>query len=386
MKTIRQIDLLMNDYSQYDVLHHFTSKFHEALIRAGVKSHLYFVNAQSTPLIADHLQRDRPDYTLSFNALLPSPEGIYLCDFLGIPHINYMVDQPNRCSFLLQSPNNIISCIDRAACDFLKPLHSGRVFFLPHAVEKELSYIENRERIFDVVLLGSCIDYAAIADYWRLFYPKPLAAALFEAAEITLSDQTTPFWQALIQTFDALAKSKGCPDLRSYDIINLINQLEMYVRGYDRARLISALSHTRIDIFGNSKKEWERCLKSPSHCVFHDQVPFAEAIEIMKQAKLVLNSSIMIKSGGHERIFTALSCGAVPLTSENCFLQETFSDGSNILFYTYSTLDRLNDRVNTLLKDDELRKKIAKNGHRAVLENHTWDHRAATLIQELEKT
>lgn len=269
--------------------------------------------------------------------------------------------------------------MDRSAAEFLKNLHSS-TFFMPHAVEKDFVYNSQQERPFDVLLLGSCIDYEAIAESWNFKYPKPLTEALFDAAEMTLSEQETSFSQAFIKTLDVILKADSVKDIRSYDFIKILNELELYLRGYDRARFIWSIRDARIDIFGNSKSEWKRCLKSPPNCVFHDQVPFLEGIELMKQAKIIINSCIAIKAGGHERIYTGMAAGAVVLANENNFMKETFTHDENIVFYTSETLNQVNDTINTLLSDEKKRAAIAKKGYDTVMKYHTWDNRVEALL------
>lgn len=272
--------------------------------------------------------------------------------------------------------------MDRSAADFLKNLHPS-TYFMPHGVEKDFVYDPHQERPYDVVLLGTCIDFELIAENWKLKYPKPLIDALFAAVEITFSDQETSFHQAFIQTLDIELKAGRIPEIRSFDMIRILNELEMYVRGYDRARFIRSIRDARIDIFGNTQSGWERFLKSPPNCVFHGQISFFDAIKVMKQSKIVLNSCIAIKAGGHERIYTGMAAGALVVTSENNFMKETFTHNENIIFYSNSQLVQVNDMINAILDNEGRRADIAKAGYDTVMKHHTWDNRAESLLHQL---
>lgn len=96
---VKQIDLFMTDYSQYNVLPHFTTKFYEALRRAGIRTRLFFLNEKNTEIIIKQILEEPPDYTFSFNGTLPNQQGIFLCDVLKIPHICYLVDLPQHFFF-----------------------------------------------------------------------------------------------------------------------------------------------------------------------------------------------------------------------------------------------------------------------------------------------
>lgn len=96
---IKHIDILMTDYSMYNVLPHFTTKFYEALQRAGIRSRLFFFNKQNAEAIIRQILVDPPDYTFSFNGTIPTPEGVFLCDLIRIRHICYLVDLPQHFFF-----------------------------------------------------------------------------------------------------------------------------------------------------------------------------------------------------------------------------------------------------------------------------------------------
>ena len=97
----------------------------------------------------------------------------------------------------------------------------------------------------------------------------------------------------------------------------------------------------------------------------------------------ILNSSPWIKEGGHERIFTALACGALPLTDENKYLHKHFVDGESIVFYHPSRLDKANHRINEYLNNDAKREAVISKGREIVMGLDTWDRRVEHLIQEL---
>lgn len=380
---VKRIDILLHTNSQYNVLTHFTLKFHEALLRAGINSNLY--HPDKLEAFISSLNTNRPDFTLTMNGIFPLPNGKFISEFTGIPHINYLTDLPHHFSFLVKSPANIITCMDREAADFLEKIHPGFTFFLGHGVERDLNFSKFEERPYDVVVLGSCIDYESFIEYWKKKYPEPLFEAIMEAAEVTLSTQDISFWQALIRSVDRLAKTKVLGNLSSFDFITVLRELEMYIRGYDRARLIKSVKDAKVHIFGKSKELWEKTLGNPPNCIFHDEVPFEEAINIMKKSKIILHSCIAIKAGGHERIYTGLACGGLVVAGQNSYLEETFKDGENIVFYTTKGLSQINNKINELLADENRRANIAESGREVVMKHHTWDHRADELLKALNR-
>lgn len=375
----------MPPISQYGVLHHFTKKLCEALIRSGVTCRLLQAERNNPKPFLTEIFQDPPDCTLSFNGLLPDEEGRFFCDMIQIPHVACLVDSPNQFFSLIKSPFTIITCVDRFFCEFFKGLNFQNVLFMPHAVEKNLSVNIDNARSFDVVMLASCIDYNAIRQQWPQKYSKDLCNVIDEAIEITLSDQETPYVQAFVQALDRHVNRGGTINPQEIEYVSVLDDIDMYVRGYDRIQIIKSIKDAKVDIFGSgdSKDTWKNFLGEQKNVVIHDPVPFERALEIMKDSRILLNSAPQIKNGGHERIFAGLMSGALVITNENIFMRENFKNNESIAFYRHNHWDKMNEQINTYLHNEIKRKEIVHKGRELVAKGHTWDHRAAVLLKEL---
>ncbi len=385
---IKRIDLFMPpNLSQYGVLHHFTTKFHEALLRLGVNSRILEAQYDNPKPFLTELFKDAPDCTLSFNGLLPDQEGRFFCDLIHIPHIAYVVDPPNGYVALAKSPLTAIASVDGKACEFFRGINVQNVFFLPHGVEKNLhTESKDQQRTYDVVLLASCIDYERIRKEWKTKYPGPLGQALEEAADTALANPNITYIEAFAAAVDKYISKKQL-DPNKIDLLNLLDELEIYLRGKARVDLIRSIKDVKIDIFGSpsSTMDWKTQLKEQKNVTVHAAVPYDQALEIMQKSKILLNSCAWLKYGVHERVLAGLASGALVFTEDNPYLREQgFSDGTNIAFYRYNELDKVNAAINRYLKNEDLRKKTAAAGRDQVLRHHTWDHRAATLLREIE--
>lgn len=383
---VKRIDLFMPPRSQYGVLHHFTKKLAEALNRIGVDCRILEAERENPAPFLESIFSDTPDCTLSFNGLLPDEEGRFFCDMIKIPHVACLVDSPNHFFLLVKSPYSIITCPDRFFCDFYRGLNCQNVLFMPHGVEKELLEESEQKKIYDVIMLSSCIDYEAIRENWEQKYPKGLCRILDEAAEITLSDQETPYVQAFVQAMDRHVSKPDAIDPRSIDFFEVLDQLENYIRGKDRVELVRGIKDAKVDIFGSpiQKANWKKYLGNRKNWRVHDAVSFNEALNLMKQSKIVLNSCAWIKNGAHERIFAGIACGALVITNENIYMREHFENGKNIVFYQHGKWDAVNEQVNLYLGDDTKRKKLCHSAKEIVKKGHTWDHRAAALVKGLD--
>jgi len=379
---IRRIDLFMPPLGQYGVLHHFTKKLYEALMRCGVNCRLLEAERTNPRPFLMQLFNDPPDCTLSFNGLLPDNENRFFCDMIKIPHVACLVDSPNHFFPLIRSSYNIITCVDLFSCDFFKGMKHENVIFMPHGIEKNLTFDPEAARDIDLIFLASYIDYEKIALGWKKKYPPVLAKILHEAARISLSSPSTTYVEALVE----LVRVEGSDDIiQKIDYVTLLDELEMYIRGMERVDLIKAIKCAKIDIYGadHTKAIWDHHLGKKNNVILHEPVTFENALELMKRSKIALNSCSWIKHGTHERTLAGMACGAVVLTSENPYMSEYFQEGKEILFYKGDSMKSIDGKLKELLNNEDQRKAIAKNAREEVMHAHTWDNRAAQLIKDL---
>lgn len=384
----KRMDVFYSARSQYGVLDHFTHQMYLALKRLGIKCRMVDV-LKEDPLneFLDKLIEDPPECTLSFNGLLPNRGGHFLADHIKIPHIACIVDSPHYFLKLTESTHTIVTCPDQFASTFFTPLFKNPMLFMPHAIERDiLINPPEEEKIYPVLMLASCIDYQARKEQWKFRYPLPIYRVLKEAAKIVLGDQTTPFVKALATTFEICMRVEDEANFKDINSIRLLDELEKYVRGVDRAMLIRGIKDAPVHVYGAAEgdSDWAKCLGDvPSNVILNSSVSFVEAHELMKRSKIVLNSCPTIKAGSHERILSGIASGALVITSENPYLKRYFKDGESIVFYQHGHWDEVNEKVNYYLTNEHARRSIVEKGREIVLQHHTWDHRANELIKNL---
>lgn len=382
---LNKIYLFTSTSSQYGVLNDFTRELSNALNRQGIISRIIEAKRNDPKAFLEEILSDPPDCTLSFNGLLPDIEGRFLCDLIKIPHVACLVDAPNHFFSLVKSRNNIITCVDQNFCQFFRDFQFPHVLFFPHAVSKMLAPSLQGEALYDVLMLNSFIDYEAIRQGWQSKYPAELCAVLEEAAEWTLNDESISYMQAFVQTLDKHMRSAKAIDPHQIDYEELLDELEAYIGGKSRVELLSAIKDVTVHVFGSQDGPgWKKYLGARHPNVhIHPPVPFSEAIELMKRSKIVLNQTPEIKQGLHERLLNGLACGAAVLTLYTPFMREHFKDQEDILLYHPRHWDELNHKIHTYLQDEDKRYHLVGKGREKVMQLHTWDQRAHTLIQEL---
>ncbi|MCB1111643.1 MAG: glycosyltransferase family 1 protein [Chlamydiales bacterium] len=381
-----KIDLLNPTFSQYSVLQHFTDQMSQALQRHGVKTHL--LTLDDPQIFLQQIQEHDPNYTLSFNEIESDPQGRFLCDLMKIPHINIIVDRPDHyfvsargnCNNILNSRYSVLTFPDRAACRLLESLGHTRTFFLPHAVERDLNGPVDSDRPYPITMLCSLYDYQHKEAQWKVQYPSHIIEAMEKTLHECLSNKHKPYYETFASALGLFDNGIYSPDIVQYG--PPLNALEEYIRGFDRIALLRSITDVPIHLFGTTppSADWESYLHGQRNITIHPPVSYDEALAIMKQSKVLLNSSPTIYEGGHERIFTGMACGAVVVTQENPYLSQYYTDNRSILFRS----DITGLVIQNLLDDDKQRQSIAAEGQRITYEHHTWDHRAETLLNTLE--
>lgn len=102
--------------------------------------------------------------------------------------------------------------------------------------------------------------------------------------------------------------------------------------------------------------------------------------KIYSQAKIVINYNV--NNDINMRVFEALCSGSLLITNkinDNGF-EELFKDGEHLVVYD-GTYKDLKEKIKYYLENDKERNKIAEQGRKIVLENHTYKKRIEDIIK-----
>lgn len=375
-----RISFFKNQTTQYDVLHHFRNGLTSALEKQGINTSLIDLEHMDRASFFKAIYSSPPDYTFAFNGLQPLKDGRFLCDELEIPHIAWLVDSAHYALDFAKTPFNHLITPDQISADILRGAGAKQADFLPHAFESSLTTSPDTERSVPIVFCGSLMDPIEIESLWKQHLPPNIFKSLLDAAEKTLSLPEQTYQEA----FDQIMNLH--PDffrtLTPEKITHLVVSLDGYIRAKDRINLLVALKGLPVHIYGNSlsNRTWGDYLDlANGDYRISPAINFQSAIMIMKNAKIVLNSSPMFKTGAHERIFYGLGLGAAVLTNETSWNQEHFSS-DELLIYSSGNPKEMHDKIAELLNHPNKLKEIAMKGQQKVLEKHTWDVRAKQLL------
>lgn len=332
--------------NQYGTGVHFAKGLAAALERLEVSTRLFWVDDGHFFHALHAILGDPPDLTCSFAdiSLNKKPLG----ELWQIPHLSWLIDPPIYFLHQLQGSYSYAACVDAEDLAFITRLGFPRGNFLPHGADVYHLTPVKVDRPYEKVFFGTCVDYEAIAEHW----PKEIRELLLAASAKVLSP-------AGITVLQALGELGVSPENLPY----YHGEVDRFTRGKDRVELIRSLKDP-VHIWGEGP--WEKYL--PGYPI-HPPVSFDQALNIMKQSRVVLNSTPRFKAGAHERIFYALLCGAAVYTGENRYLTAELPELYTYLFGEWET------------PSFDHWAEVASAGQERVIASHTWDARAASLLK-----
>ena len=160
--------------------------------------------------------------------------------------------------------------------------------------------------------------------------------------------------------------------------------LDMYNRTYFRERTVQLLvdNGVKVHAFG---KDWEKLpVRHPENLIpSRKQLDSEGCVDVLRHAKIALNTMPWFKDGAHDRIFTAMLHGAVALTYSSIYLKERFRNGRELLFYELEELDGLPELVKERLALPVEMEYLTQLAFESAITADTWANRAQQLSELL---
>jgi len=147
--------------------------------------------------------------------------------------------------------------------------------------------------------------------------------------------------------------------------------------------LESAAQKIKIDVWGRGTEFLS--LDSPLRKNYHGEAWGHQMYKILAQSKITLNRHIETAGiyANNMRLYEATGMGVMLITDYKKNIGDIFKVGDEV--ETYKDANELVEKIKYYLKNDSLRKKIAKGGQRKTLNSHTYYLRMKELVEIIEK-
>ena len=353
------------------------SEMHRALLIHGVRAHL--VDAEALPdFWSNGPGRDPHTIFVDFNKRIIYPQRR--------PAVSVMVDHP--CSLVKElaaenSADSVTAWVDASHVESVKALgFAHRAVFLPHAGPEPSELTPPMaEREIDIFFAGTLEDPIdrpmrdASSD-------EPGAALHLVFDTIELLEQTgAPVLSALLQ----ILRQRGLQttSLARRDFAELMTHALRIGEMNRRANVLASLpDNLTVAIASNHLPAALRDRSNIRHLGHIDD--FEEIRALMRNARIVLNTTAKFPLGSHERIWYAMAEGALVLTDRSVFMQQDFADGENILFLPQKRLAKADlAPLSALARDPATLARMTESAAARYRERHSWTKRAPFLIEAM---
>lgn len=373
-------------YSNIPTLNLFTNQLKQGFLELGYE--IYELNLSKDdgfgPFLK-YVQENPVTAMIAFNnsffgTTLSSGEN--MCEALGIPSINILVDHPYwyHDEILMRTPSNgIVLCVDRNHMNYVNRFYPNISCngFLPlggfsgYSTHKPIS-----DRKTEVLYAGSLSTNRIPHDFSGWDFPaKQILEHLITHTEDTI--------EAVIEQ-ELRQAGVILPDEELRKFISSCATLDNIVSSYYREKVVSSVAKAGIplELYGNGWEVFDWVKLPNVHyggCVSPEEI-----LLMMEDSKIILNSMPWFRDGSHDRVFNAMMCGAVAVSETSKYLEEVLPADTWVSFdLSYASLADLPHRIKELLDDEERMQQIASAGYELAASEHTWKTRALELHRDL---
>lgn len=370
-----------------DMLNLFSDQLKQGLLELGYEIFDFDLSQHSESLgqFLEYVQKNPVTAMIDFNSTFfgtTLPSGENMCEVLGIPSINILVDHPYwyHDKILMHTPSNgIVLCVDRNHMNYINRFYQNIActgFLALGGISFSSTHKQISERKTDVLYAGTFKTNNVSNDFSDWDFPaKQIIEHLLVHTEDTVE---AAIEQELRQAGIVF------PDEELRKFINSCAQIEHIVDSYYREKIVGSIAKTGVslELYGAG---WSVCdwVNLPN-VHYGGRISPEEIILKMEDSKIVLNSMPWFRDGSHDRVFNAMMCGAVSVSETSKYFEEAVSPDAWVPFdLSYASLSDLPKRITELLSDEDRMQQIAFAGHELAASEHTWKARALELHRDL---
>lgn len=325
------------------------------------------------------------DAVLSFNCYLANiklRDGSYLQDHVRAPYYYFLVDHPmHHHKILCERLRKFHAlCVDKYFIEYIHTYypHIRTVDMVPHGGITNEKWIPYQDRKIDVLFTGSYKDCDELMTIMGNS-PEPARSLSLMLVKELLENPG-------LRQEEAFSKLLKCQDIniekeQYAEWLSVIgNVVDHYIRGIYRNQMLEAMAGEPYDveIYG---ADWDKCKIQASNLHYHEAVSYEENIDLMNNAKIVLNTYTGFKHGAHERIFSTMLAKALCMTDLNEYIAGHFQDKKNLLIFSYDDMAGYKELIRYYLSHVEEAESIALEGYEIAKTEHTWMERAKQIAE-----
>lgn len=264
-----------------------------------------------------------------------------------------------------------ILCQDRFYADYLKKYcHVENALQFPPA-GLDAGFKDNNDREYNIVFIGtynpvnpeSLLTDEIRNDFWNYFMDNPKET--FERGlEIVLKKYKSD-----------VSKDEFMRDM------SVLHPLCKNIINYYRNAVVETIlkAGIKLDVFGDTWQQYDGACAE--NLILHPTISVEESLKVWGHSKIGLNIMSWHKAGMTERIANIMLSGAVCLSDETVYLRDNFDEDKEIVLFQLDRLEKLPEKINMILENDELRKEIAGKAYDKASDKHVWRKSAEDILK-----
>ena len=344
-----------------------------ALHKLGHRVRLFHLDDSNlTSELLKELRANRPDFIIMLDAIGLMP-GIFEAE--AIPYISWFFDNPfNWLNKKHVSDYYYTFVWDKTYVDNLKAMGFKHAHYLPLGANETVFYPQASQAQCDISFVGSSL--------WKIpdlpFENKAKQLFIELIAKLLCQTPWVPIWTII----DAVVKEYGTSF--KLDDPERRNEFELFVQNYARTiyrkRIIQAILPLNPCLYGD--QDWSHIIDIHGG-TYKGRINNRIDLPVLySNSAINLNITVpQIRDSFSHRAFEIPACGGFLLSDYRPEAESFFDLDSEIV--CFKSQSELRDKANYYLRQPKERQRIAENGRKRVLAEHTYTHRIKQMIKVL---
>ena len=317
--------------------------------------------------------------------------GVSVFNQIGAAYVGLYVDHPVHHMPRLVEPigRYVAFFLDQSHVKFMAAWPPGQKLaqlgFLPPGANELPEPVDTSDEAFaarDIPLLFTGTYRGEPPRAWTAWEASPARDITEEIAQRMAADGALPILDAL----KASLRERGVTlsgELMA-DFMPLLQAPQAFAEAYHRDALLNALGAAGVpmQIYGAG---WEPLVARYPSFAYGGVGSFEETLHLLRRARLVLNTNNGFVSGGHERVFTAMSAGAGVFSDASTYYAQAFKEGREIVTFAWKRMAEAPDKLAALMADVPRQAALARAGHKVATREHRWADRAQKLVRAVSQ-
>lgn len=387
--------VLFKGQSNYGALCLHTDRLAEAFANLGHQAEIIDVhtaqkNGTLSPLLLNTFSSPC-DAVISFNGIgsgfTIKDQSLY--NHFNLHYISVYVDHPSFHIPRLNQPitHHTLTFLDIshlvfAQCSLDEKKYESIAFLPPGGSESKQYSLEKNyadyleKRTIPILFTGSFRGEPQ--PFWQKNYDKYLQTLVDKTIDYLLNHDCLSVEEII---YDLLCQLKM--ELSELNQATLIQAIQEYVANARRFLLFQTLGEREIPvvIYGQGWEPWVE--RWPSFTI-HQTGNVYETLDLLHQARIVINSNNQFVHGAHERVFNAMINGCTVVSDSSSYYENELTPNQDIILFNWSSIDTLPDKLMALVDNPEKTWVISQAAHQTAIRHHSWQNRACQLLQLIE--